>query len=110
MRKAPDLHALRHDLEGILKSGIKSIAVVLKHAAIFPDHEQHVGKLARDVGFQQVSLSSDVMQMVKMVPRGYTATADAYLTPRIMQYAAHFALAWHGAMPLGPGSHCWTDQ
>lgn len=25
------------------------------------------------------------MQMVKMVPRGFTATADAYLTPHIMR-------------------------
>ena len=33
----------------------------------------------------QVSLSSEVMQMVKMVPRGFTATADAYLTPHIMR-------------------------
>jgi hypothetical protein len=34
-----------------------------------------------------VSLSSEVMQMVKMVPRGFTATADAYLTPHIMRWA-----------------------
>ena len=37
----------------------------------------------------QVSLSSEVMQMVKMVPRGFTATADAYLTPHIMRSAGH---------------------
>ena len=36
----------------------------------------------------QVSLSSEVMQMVKMVPRGFTATADAYLTPHIMRSAS----------------------
>lgn len=33
----------------------------------------------------QVSLSSVVMPMVKMVPRGFTAAADAYLTPHIMR-------------------------
>lgn len=85
IRKAPDLQQLKKDLEAALNTGIKSLAVVLKHAAIFPDHEQEVGKLARELGFKQISLSSDVMQMVKMVPRGFTATADAYLTPRIMQ-------------------------
>jgi 5-oxoprolinase (ATP-hydrolysing) len=30
------------------------------------------------------------MQMVKLVPRGYTACADAYLTPHIARYLATF--------------------
>ena len=68
-----------------VQAGFNSLAVVLKHAAIYPDHEQAIGKLAAEVGFSQVSLSSTVMQMVKMVPRGYTAAADAYLTPCIMR-------------------------
>lgn len=85
VRKAPDLKQLRTSLKQMKQGGIKSLAVVLKHAAIFPDHEQQVGEVAREIGFDQISLSSEVMQMVKMVPRGYTATADAYLTPRIMQ-------------------------
>lgn len=37
-------------------AGIRSVAVVLKHAAIYPAHEQLVGQLARDMGFTQVSL------------------------------------------------------
>ena len=36
----------------------------------------------------QVSLSSMVMPMVKMVPRGFTAAADAYLTPHILRCVA----------------------
>lgn len=59
---------------------------MFKHAAIFPEHEEEVGELASRMGFRQVSLSSRVMQMVRMVPRGFTATADAYLTPHIMRY------------------------
>ena len=42
------------DLQQVLDSGIRGVAIVLKHAAIFPDHEQAVGKIAREVGFQQV--------------------------------------------------------
>ncbi|KAF5842896.1 Hydantoinase/oxoprolinase N-terminal region-domain-containing protein [Dunaliella salina] len=71
-------------------SGIRSLAVVLKHAAVFPDHEQAVGKLARELGFEQISLSHEVMPMVKMVARGFTAAADAYLTPHIMRYLHTF--------------------
>lgn len=39
------------------------------------------------MGLVQVSLSSVVMPMVKMVPRGFTAAADAYLTPHILRCA-----------------------
>ena len=35
-------------------------------------HERQVGELARQLGFTQVSLSSEVMPMVRIVPRGYT--------------------------------------
>lgn len=41
---------------------------------------------------QQVSLSSVVMPMVKMVPRGFTAAADAYLTPHILRCAGAAAM------------------
>ena len=68
-----------------MDKGITSLAVCLKHSFLFPEHEQQVGQLATAMGFTQVSLSSQVMPMVKMVPRGYTAAADAYLTPHIMR-------------------------
>ena len=72
-------------MQAVLDSGITSIAVVLKHSFLFPEHEEEVGKVAKQMGFKQISLSSEVMPMVKMVPRGYTAAADAYLTPHIMR-------------------------
>jgi 5-oxoprolinase (ATP-hydrolysing) len=49
-----------------------------------------VGELARSLGFTQVSLSSELMPMVKIVPRGITASVDAYLTPGIQQYIRGF--------------------
>ena len=72
-------------LQGVIEQGISSLAVCLKHSFLFPEHEQQVGQLATTMGFTQISLSSEVMPMVKMVPRGYTAAADAYLTPHIMR-------------------------
>ncbi|CAM9540519.1 unnamed protein product [Chrysoparadoxa australica] len=89
--QAPDLEALRTKLAAILARGITSLAVVFKHGYTFGDHERAVGKLAKEVGFKHVSLSSEVvMAMVKMVPRGYTTAADAYLTPIIERYIASF--------------------
>lgn len=102
MRKAPDLDALQKDLEPVLKMGIKSIAVVLKHSALFPDHEIQVGDVAREMGFTQISLSSLVMPMVKIVPRGFTAAADAYLTPHILRYVETFSSGFDSGLKNVP--------
>ncbi|GMH44654.1 hypothetical protein BSKO_12606 [Bryopsis sp. KO-2023] len=90
VRKEIDLEKLKKDLQVVLDKGISSIAVFLKHAALFPEHEVAIGKLAAEMGFTQISLSHEVMQMVKMVPRGFTASADAYLTPCIQRYLNGF--------------------
>ena len=42
----------------------------------YPDHEQNVGKIAKEMGFDHVSLSSLVMPMVRIVPRGFTGKLD----------------------------------
>lgn len=85
-----DLKSLETELQRVLGKGIQSLAVVLIHSYTWSKHEQQVGKLAQKLGFQHVSLSSEVMPMVRMVPRGYTACADAYLTPCIKRYLTGF--------------------
>lgn len=52
----------------------------------YVEHELTVGRIAKEIGFGHVSLSHEIMPMVKIVPRGYTACADAYLTPHIKKY------------------------
>ncbi|KAM9644328.1 5-oxoprolinase [Morphnus guianensis] len=85
-----ELSALRRELEGVLARGIRSLAVLLLHSYAWPGHEEQVGALARELGFRHVSLSSAVAAMVRAVPRGYTACADAYLTPCIHRYLESF--------------------
>ena len=41
-------------------------------------------------GFSQISLSSEVSPMIRMVARGGTTCVDAYLTPVIKRYLASF--------------------
>uniref|UniRef100_A0A673XIY0 5-oxoprolinase, ATP-hydrolysing n=1 Tax=Salmo trutta TaxID=8032 RepID=A0A673XIY0_SALTR len=65
-------------------------------------HEKAVGSLARRLGFTQVSLSSEVMPMVRAVPRGYTVCADAYLTPKIRQYLKGFTSGFRGGLEVSP--------
>lgn len=90
VRQALEESAVSDALRRVQAAGIQSIAVVLKHSALFPEHEEIVGRVARKMNFAHVSLSSSVMKMVKMVPRGFTAAADAYLTPHIMEYLSRF--------------------
>ncbi|KAI6075518.1 5-oxoprolinase [Aix galericulata] len=85
-----DLMALRRELERVLARGIHSLAVLLLHSYAWPGHEEQVGALARELGFQHVSLSSAVTAMARAVPRGHTACADAYLTPCIRRYLDGF--------------------
>ncbi|XP_003760578.2 5-oxoprolinase isoform X1 [Sarcophilus harrisii] len=91
-----DLEGLRTKLEGLLARGIWSLAVVLMHSYMWAQHEQQVGALAQELGFTHVSLSSEVMPMVRIVPRGHTACADAYLTPTIHRYLQGFCKGFQG--------------
>lgn len=89
--KAIDLDEVRRKLENVFQCGITSIAVVLLHSYTFPHHENVVKSIARDIGFTQISLSSEVMPMVRMVSRGCTTCVDAYLTPVIKRYLESFS-------------------
>lgn len=86
----PDLDALRPKLEALYAEGFRSLAVVFIHSYTFPDHELQVGKLARVIGFEQVSLSSQLLPMIKAVPRGQSTLVDAYLTPILNDYLKGF--------------------
>ncbi|XP_041970893.1 5-oxoprolinase [Aricia agestis] len=86
-----DDEAVNKDLMELKKKGIDSIAVVLAHSYTYAEHEKKIGKIAVELGFDQVSLSHSVTSMVRLVPRGFTACADAYLTPHIREYLKGFA-------------------
>ncbi|CAO3568473.1 unnamed protein product [Mortierella alpina] len=86
----PDMLKIKKQLQDLYEQGFKSIAVCLLHSYTFVDHEQAVGELAQQIGFTHISLSSAIMPMIKMVPRGTSATADAYLTPCIKTYVDGF--------------------
>uniref|UniRef100_A0A3B4ANI6 Uncharacterized protein n=1 Tax=Periophthalmus magnuspinnatus TaxID=409849 RepID=A0A3B4ANI6_9GOBI len=96
--KELNLEQVEKDLKGVLSRGINCLAVLLLHSYTWCDHEKAVGSLARRLGFTQVSLSSEVMPMVRAVPRGYTVCADAYLTPKIRQYLKGFTAGFKDAL------------
>ena len=81
-----DADSARRPLEAAFKDGIRSVAIVFMHGYRYPDHEQKVGEIAREVGFTQVSMSHQVSPLIKLVSRGDTAVVDAYLSPILRRY------------------------
>ncbi|CDR88707.1 related to 5-oxoprolinase [Sporisorium scitamineum] len=89
------LHALYHE------HGYRSLAVVLMHSYTYPLHEQIIKRIALDVGFETVSCSSQLMPMIKMVPRATSSTADAYLTPVLQAYIDGFFSGFQDSLRSG---------
>ena len=71
--------------------GIDAVAIVFMHAYAYPAHEQAAAKLAREMGFAQVSVSHEVRPLVKFVGRGDTTVVDAYLSPLLRRYVDRIA-------------------
>ncbi|MDP2061740.1 MAG: hydantoinase B/oxoprolinase family protein [Phaeovulum sp.] len=81
-------------------AGIRAVAVVLMHSYLNPAHEVRVGALAQAAGFTQVSLSHECSRLIRLVGRGDTAVADAYLSPILRRYVVQLA----AALDLGRGT------
>ncbi len=94
-----DETSLRQELLTAISSGIDSAAIVFMHAWRNPEHEQAAARLARECGFGQVTASHEVGQLIRLVGRGDTAVADAYLSPLIRRYVGQVG----AALGLEPG-------
>ena len=66
--------------------GIRSVAIVLMHGYRHPEHELALAELARAIGFTQISTSFGTSPLMKLVGRGDTTVADAYLSPLLRRY------------------------
>ncbi|CAG8255788.1 unnamed protein product [Penicillium salamii] len=96
--RRPSESKVRLQLQEIYDRGLRSIAVCLMHGYTFPDHEALVGRIATEIGFRHVSLSHQLMPMIKLVPRTTSACADAYLTPAIKKYISGFQAGFKGGL------------
>ena len=86
-----DEEDLKRSLQALYDGGIRSIAVALMHSYVYHQHEARVEAIATEMGFTHVSLSSKVMPMMRIVPRGFTTSVDTYLTPAIKRYLEGFS-------------------
>ncbi|TVY56694.1 Uncharacterized protein LCER1_G003002 [Lachnellula cervina] len=81
----------RRQLGELKSAGYKSLGVCFVHSHIFPDHERMVAEIAREIGFDFVTISSDLSQQVKFVNRANSACADAYLARTVREFVDGFS-------------------
>jgi 5-oxoprolinase (ATP-hydrolysing) len=83
-------HARQQFVDGY-RQGIRSLAIVLMHGYRYPDHEQRLASLAKEIGYEQISVSHKVSPLMKLVSRGDTTVVDAYLSPILRRYVNQVA-------------------
>jgi 5-oxoprolinase (ATP-hydrolysing) len=94
IEKEIDESEVREKLLKVLSHGITSIAVSFIHSYTYTAHEKVVQRIAQELGFTQISLSSEIMPMIRFVPRTCTTCVDAYLTPVIKRYLDSFCVGF----------------
>ncbi len=89
--QALDEAATQASLQGAFDAGLRSLAIVFMHGYRYTAHEAAVARIARAIGFTQVSASHEVSPMMKLVARGDTTVVDAYLSPILRRYVDQVA-------------------
>ncbi|MEG5046297.1 hydantoinase B/oxoprolinase family protein [Microcoleus sp. B4-C1] len=92
-------------LQQAYEEGIRSCAIVFMHGYRYSEHEKQVAKIAKEIGFTQISVSHEVSPLMKLVSRGDTAVVDAYLSPILRRYVEQVTSQLSvGAVPPCPPS------
>ena len=73
-------------LTSAFKKGFRSIAIVLLHGYRYQEHEREISLIAKNIGFEQISVSHQTSPLIKIIPRGDTTVVDAYLSPILRRY------------------------
>ena len=97
-----DEQAAEFGLKKAYRLGIRSVAIVFMHGYRYPEHEEIVAEIAKEVGFTQISVSHRVSPLMKLVSRGDTTVVDAYLSPILRRYVDHIAEQLGSAGESGP--------
>ena len=86
-----DEEHLKERLWAAYDAGLRSAAIVFMHGYRYTAHEEAAARIARQIGFTQVSASHATSPMMKLVSRGDTTVVDAYLSPILRRYVDQVA-------------------
>jgi 5-oxoprolinase (ATP-hydrolysing) len=91
---------VKRELSSLYAEGYRAAAIVLMHGYRFTQHEEAIGRIAKEIGFTQISVSHKVSPMMKLVSRGDTTVVDAYLSPILRRYVDQVASHMDGVRLL----------
>ena len=89
-RELDEAHA-REVFEQARQDGVSAVAICLMHGYRHQGHEQALARIAREIGFAQVSVSHELAPLIKLVSRGDTTVLDAYVSPPLNDYTSQVA-------------------
>ena len=95
-----DIVGTGRGLQAAFDAGFRAVAIALVHGWRYPEHERQVAAIASEIGFTQVSVSHQVGALIKLIGRGDTTVADAYLSPVLRAYVDRVAGELGEATPL----------
>jgi 5-oxoprolinase (ATP-hydrolysing) len=81
-----DLGRLRSELSRARSAGRRAVAIVFVHGWAHPAHEAAAAGCARELGFEEVSVSHELSPLVRYVTRGDTTVLNAYLALPLRAY------------------------
>ncbi|HEX4619325.1 MAG TPA: hydantoinase B/oxoprolinase family protein [Steroidobacteraceae bacterium] len=81
-----DERRLRADLGRVRRAGRRALAIVFLHGWRHPEHERRAAAAARELGFEEVSVSHELSPLVRYVSRGDTTVLNAYLALPLRAY------------------------
>ncbi|TAH21146.1 MAG: 5-oxoprolinase [Cytophagales bacterium] len=73
-------------IQNLKKQDVEAVAIAFLHSYLNPSHELLLRAKLLEAGFKFISLSSDLANAIKILPRGQTAVVNAYLSPVIHTY------------------------
>ena len=82
---------LKEELLTHYSKGLRSVSIVFLHGYRYTAHELAAERIAREVGYTQISVSHKTSPMMKLVSRGDTTVVDAYLSPILRRYVQQVA-------------------
>lgn len=80
--------SLLEELRKARSAGLKAVAIVFLHGWKFPQHEREAAAIARELGFEEVSVSHELSPLVRYVARGDTTVLNAYLALPLRKYVS----------------------
>ncbi len=94
-----DMPRLKAELVRARRAGRRALAIVFLHGWRHPQHERAAAAAARELGFEEVSVSHELSPLVRYVTRGDTTVLNAYLALPLRAYLSGLTQQLHALDP-----------